>query len=983
MSGQPTVDISMEPLVRSHEEIVVIGYGSTKRKDLTGSISVVDMKHREDIPFNTVDNLLAGQATGVEVTKTDGTPGGMVRIRIRGASSFLGGNDPLYVIDGIPVQVRSNFIAPGFQVKSPNASLSADPVTGISATLPGSYVNSLNTLGSLDPDDIASITILKDASSAAIYGSKAANGVVVITTRTGRTGTVPRLEVSWSSTVNTVFSTPRLLNASEYRSLLTERARNTFVSDSTSSVRHLDPLTDSVLHDRGFFGQANTNWIGQVTHSTLANHLRLAFEGGGPNSSYFSSISATNAPGVVDNTNYRRIAGKFGIETRVGSKLHLTSTLLAGLTDQHISGGTYAQAQFARPDLSPRDAFGAFTNFDLRQSYVETRHGFLNPVALTTATNTGRTVTILGSLSASYDLSNGVSFKSTLSLNSQSYDQRNYYPNYLDVEIGDDYPYSGGVSSEANSRFTDWFQENTFSFSRSYNRKHAVNFLIGQSFESTKYGYLTATGAGYKDPNLMSLTSADTIITAGGNEPSSPQSYLLSFYARTNYGFNDKYFFTFTGRADGSSKFGSNRFGYFPSGAVAWRISREAFLKNISWLSDLKIRASYGLTGNQNIGDQTRHTTYSSVTYAGRNGLIPTVLGNETILPESTKEFDIGMDASLSGDRWYAAFDFYNRATDDAILTLPVAGSNAYLNLTQNAAGIRNRGFEAAIGGDIVRDSKFKWSLSLHSTWNSSRVTHLSSNADLSQIISVSGYEGVGNGELVNQNITWTNTALAQSKPLGLITGYYITGIIKTPEQLDAYNQQAGPPYIVGRQLGDPMFRLGAGTTPGVKDPQSNVILAKGAPACFGGMTHQFDYKNFDLQLLFTFSLGGHLLWAEHNTALEFYNIGNANRSILDRYTPAHLDGSTPRLSFYNEGYGPTNLDVFSSDYVKLRSLVLGYRIKNIRVYFSATNVFTFTKYPGSDPETSDDAYSFSGGYIDAGNYPSVRSYTIGLKASF
>ena len=989
------LNIVLELNASGPEQVVVIGYGSSRKRDLTGAVSVVDVKGMDEVPFNTVDNALAGKAPGVEIIKTDGTPGGMVRVRIRGSSSLLGGNDPLYVIDGVPVQIRSNFIEPGFKVKSPNANLVGSFFLDVFAALPGSYVNSLNTLGTLDPDDIASMTILKDASSAAIYGSKAANGVIIITTKTGKTATPPRMEVSWSSTFSSPYKTPRLLNASQYKTLLTEAAKNTFIDDSIGPAHFVDALTNSVLKNPSFFGTANTNWIRQVTRTTLSNHIRLSIDGGGQTSKYYGSIAAGNTPGVVDGTNYRRISGKFNVETRVGSKLRFASSLLAGLTDQKIGAGTYAQALLAMPDLEPRDASGNFTNFDLRQSPQGTEYGFINPVALSTATNNGKTFTFLGSFSGSYVLSKSLTFRSAVSLNRQNYSQRNYFPHYIDVDVdGFNYPFSSGVSSEANSRFANWFLENTLNYTRQFNEKHAVNFVMGQSYESTKYSYSTATGAGYRGANLTNVSAADTILFMGGSEPPSPQSYLLSFYARTNYSYRDKYFFTFTGRADGSSKFGSDKFGYFPSGAVAWRISRETFLKSTPWLNDLKVRASYGLTGNQNIGEQTKHTLYNPVTYNGSNGLIPTALGNEKILPESTKETDIGLDLSLFTDRLYAVFDFYNRQTGNAILTLPVAGSSAYSVLTQNAAGIRNRGFEAGIGGDIIRNRNFKWSASIHATWNSSLVTRLNSNADLRQIVSPSGFENVGSSASANSNLYWANSTLVQGKPLGLIMGYFITGIIKTQAELAAYNQQTGPPQISRWQLGDPMFKLTPSKTSSNQVFQSNVILAHGAPTCYGGMTQEFGYKNFDLQCFFTFSAGGHLLWAEHSASVEFYGLANANRSMLNRYTPTHTNTDAPRLDFHDGPYNPTNLDVFGSSYFKLRSLILNYRvdqgrwmtrmaIKNMQLFLSVTNVFTLTKYPGSDPETSDDAYIVSGGYIDAGNYPAVRTYTLGLKASF
>ena len=994
-----SINISLEIKTSSVDQVVVIGYGSSKRKDLTGAVSVVALQDMERVPFNTFDNALAGKAAGVDVTKTDGTPGGMVRIRIRGSSSFLGGNDPLYVIDGVPLQVRNNFIAPGFLVASPVANLAGafPAVFHDKAALPASYVNSLNSLGGLDPEDIESMTILKDASSAAIYGSKAANGVVLITTKTGKTNTLPRIEASWSSTVSSSYRPPKLLNATQYKALMTEAAKNTFEDDSIGGIlNYIDPLTTSVLDSPAYFGNANTDWVRQVTRTTLSNHVGLSIAGGGTTSKYFSSITYTNTPGVLKGTNYQRISGKFNVETQAGSRLRFAANLLAGFTSQDIGGGAYAQALLARPDLAPRDASGNYTNFNDRQPADDVTYTFANPAALVTATNNGKVLGLLGSLSGSYAIFKDLTFKSAISLNLQNYNQRNYFPGYISVDIPPVYPgYSAGVSSEANSRFTDWFLENTLSYNRRINEKHSVNVVIGQSYESTKYSYFTATGAGYPNGSFSDLSSADTVLAIGGNNPKSPQSHLISFYARTNYSYRDKYLFTFTGRADGSSKFGSDRFDYFPSGALAWRISRESFLNGARWLNDLKLRGSYGLTGNQNIGDQVNHTFYSTAPYAGSAGLIPTVLGNEGIKPEITKEADVGLDISLFSDRLYASFDYYNRQTSNAILSLPVNPSSAYLILSQNAAGIRNRGFELSIGGDIIRTRDFKWAASVNVTWNRSLVTKLAANVDLSQVINPSGFENVGNDASLAATDFGANTTLVQGKPLGLFTGHFVTGIIKTQAQLDAYSKQLGSAQYLPLHLGDPMYRLDPSTAAdGYEYPQSNVLLGEGAPNYFGGMTQGLSYRHFDLQCFFTFSQGGHLLWAQHGASVEFYDVANAGVSILNRYTPTNTNTQSPRLDFYNGLEHATNLDVFGSSYFKLRSLTLSYHVdqalwmkrtalQQVRLFISATNIFTITKYPGSDPETSDDAYSIGGGYIDAGNYPAVRTFSFGVKAGF
>jgi TonB-linked SusC/RagA family outer membrane protein len=1002
VKNETIFNIKLEQANADLQQLVVIGYGTSKKKDLTGSVSTVTAKDIEDVPFTTVDNALAGKAAGVQVTKTDGSPGGAVRIRIRGSSSLLGGNDPLYVIDGVPVQVQSNFIAPGYTVGDPVANaVAGGNSSGNNAGLSTAFVNGLNSLGGLNVDDIESITILKDASSTAIYGSKAANGVVIITTKRGKKDMPPQITASYYSTVTSP-ETPHLLNSSQYRILLTEAAQNDYnMRTSPQGIAVVGPgniPTDDIgilNNPSTYFGTANTNWIKQVTRTTISNNAELSVQGGGNLSKYFSSISYNSTPGVVNATDFQRVSGKINLENEIGPKFRFITNMILGYTNQNIGDGAYSQALRARPDWAPYDANGNFINFD-QQNDLYSR-GFLNPVALLTATNNAKIFNLLGSVSGIYDITKALQFKSTASLNMQTYNQRNYMPSYL--ELGGFYgnvANNGGIGSNSNSRLTNWFIENTLTYNKRLDKNNTIDILAGQSYETRKTSFFSATGIGYPNDNVLtSLSSAVTPLLVRGDDPSAPQSYLLSFYLRANYSLLDKYLFTFTGRTDGSSKFGpDNKFGYFPSAAVAWRISQENFLKNVKWIDDIKFRGSYGLTGTQNIGDQMYRTLYSPLSFGGSSALVPTQLGNQGIKWESTREADAGIDISLFNNRLTATVDYYNKQTSGDLLSLPIAASSSYSSLLTNAVGIKNTGVEVTIGGDIIRARNFKWSASVNVTWNTSLVTRLNSNADLSQIGSLTGLESFGSKVTYGTG----NTVLIQGKPLGLITGEIFTGIIKTQAQLDAYNKQLGPQnlaYNIPLSIGDPMFKLDPSTaSQGYENPYTNAIIGNGAPKYYGGITQGFTYKKFDLQLYFTYSEGGQLLWADHVTSMGFIGTGNANVVMLNRYTPSNTNTDQPRLILNSGGYTASNLDVFNSSYLKLRTLTLNYRfdkalwmqkvgMKTASLFISATNVFTITKYPGNDPETSDDAYSVAGGYFDVSNYPSVKTFSLGLKAGF
>jgi TonB-linked SusC/RagA family outer membrane protein len=976
-------NITLERDIASLSETVVIGYGSTQRKDVTGSVSVVTAKDIQDVPYTTLDNALAGKAAGVEVTKADGTPGGAVRIRVRGSTSLLGGNTPLYVIDGVPVESQPNYINPGFDLTSP-AGNGVTGQGGVSAGMSTAFVDGLNNLGGLNVDDIESITILKDASSTAIYGSKAANGVVIITTKKGRKDMKPEIVFSYYGTGTSPIN-PKVLDAAQYKMLLTEAAQNDYNYRNGAGLPIPSNVQGILNSPSTFFGTANTKWLDLLTRDTYANNLQLSVQGGGSASRYYTSISYNSTPGVVMGTDYQRIAGKVNMENEIGTRFRFITNIDMGYTNQNVTNGAYGEALVARPDWKPYDSAGNYTDFS-GQGY--TYQGFQNPLAMTSALNNSKSLTLLGSLSAQYDVIKDLVFRSTVSLNMQNYNQRNYTPSYL--QIGSFYgnvSSNGGVGSNGNSNFDDWFVENTLTYDKKLGTRHSLNVLGGTSYETTKYNFFSATGSGYPNDNVLNtLSSAGTPLYVRGDNPSKPQDYLLSFYLRANYAYMDRYLLTFTGRADGSSKFGpNNKFGYFPSGAVAWRMSKEAFLKDISWVDDLKIRGSYGVTGNQNIGNQMYRTLYSPYTYNGTSALLPTQLGNADIKWETTRQTDVGVDFSLIKGRLQGTFDYYDKETGDALLALPIAPSSSYASLLQNTISFRNRGIELSLQGEIVHNKDFRWLASVNITWNKSLITRLNPNADLTQIQDLTGLE-------------YNNTALVQGQPLGLITGMKVTGIIKTQEDLANYKAKLGSfaGYFGYLGLGDPMFLLDTVTYKayGGAYPLFNAVLGQAAPKDFGGFTQEFVYKNFDLSFYFTFSQGGKLMWADGVNSMAFVGTSNANQVMLNRWTPQNPNSNQPRL-LLNDGFiYNSSLSLYNSSYLKLRTVTLNYRlphtawmqrrgVRTATIFISATNLFTITKYPGNDPETSDDPYSVGGGYFDVSNFPPVRTLSVGLKAGF
>lgn len=976
-SAEAPVNISLEREITSLNEMVLIGYGSSRIKDVTGSVSAVNTKDIEDKPFNTVDNALAGKAAGVQVTKTDGTPGGAVRIRVRGSTSLLGSNDPLYVVDGVPLQVQSNFVKGSYDIGTPAANDINAGNAGIGVGMQAGYTNGLNSIGGLNIDDIESITILKDASATAIYGSKGANGVVIINTKKGKKDMKPQITADYYSTYTRPINA-KVLNAAQYKMLITEAAQNDHdfhTADGSPDPTRVEQVLDP---NAGFFGAANTNWLQLITRNTYAHNAQVSIQGGSAASRYYSSVSYSVIPGVVKGTDYQRMGGVLNLQNDIGSRFRFYTNLNLGYTNQNITNGAYGQALRARPDYSPYDSTGNFTNFaNVGYSY----QGFQNPLAFTTSINNAKTLSLLGSISAEYDIMTGLRFKSTASLNTQQYTQVNYIPSYLDISnYYGNTANNGGIGTNSNRRMTNWFVENTLTYDKKFTDKHTLNVLAGTSYETRKESWFSATGAGYPNDNILNnLSSAITPVNVNGDNPSKPQSYLLSFYLRANYSYMDKYLLTFTGRTDGSSKFGpDNKFAYFPSGAIAWRLSNENFLKNVSWIEDLKARGSFGLVGTQNIGNQMYRTLYSPHSYAGNNALVPSQLGNPGVKWETTRETDAGLDFSLFKGRLQGTIDYYYKKTDNILLSLPTAPSSAYTLLLTNVANITNKGYEFSLKGDLVRAGDFKWSASANITWNRSLVNNIE-NGDLTNIGNQSGLE-LG------------NTTLVPGKPLGLVLGYKVDGIIHSQKDLNDYKSRLNSiwslyllPYI---NIGDPMMNLDSTGAP------LQQIIGSCAPNYYGGFTQEFSYKNFDLNFYFTFSQGGKLVWADDVSSMEFSGTSNANTSMLKRYSASNPNAVRPRLVLDDAWLPVSNLNVYNSSYIKLRTVSLNYRfgrsgwmdktgIKSASIYLTATNLFTITKYPGNDPETSDDPYSVGGGYYDVSNYPPVRTFSLGAKLAF
>jgi TonB-linked SusC/RagA family outer membrane protein len=927
-----TADFTLRPLALQLGEVVSIGYGTVERRELTGAISTVSSEDLETAPIRSVDEALLGRAPGVTVVTSGGQPGGNAMVRIRGGNSIAASNAPLYVVDGVPIAA--------------NASSTAN--SGVNTgTLMTQGAGGLNPVAGLNPDDIESIDILKDASATSIYGARAANGVVLITTKRGRAG---RNNVTFGTYYGRqeVRRTLPLLNATQFA---------TMVNSAYTNAGQPAPFTPAEIAALG----AGTNWQDEIFRSAPVQNYDLAFSGGDQDTKYYISGNLLKADGVVIGTNMDRGAFRLNLDQDVSSKFRIGNRLTMsrdkGQVLPHGGGGqevssVVLNAMLAPPTLPVRTAAGEFFS-DVNPL---TGRPFQNPVATALLiTNNEEQNRIIGNGFAEYDLIEGLTLRTTLGIDYITSTQNFYSPS--NTLPGRNF---SGTGSRGTAQTTNWLNENTINFAREFGALHDVDLLGGVTFQKTNATNVSGTSQGFLTDRLRE-NGLNTATTFVGVFTGSPHSSLLSYFARANYGFADKYLFTVTGRRDGSSKFGTgNQYGFFPSAAFAWRLSEEGFIQRLGYFDDLKLRTSYGRTGNQDIGNYASLATLGSTVYSFNGvrstGFVPASLANPDLKWETTDQTDIGIDLALLENRLALTADWYNKKTRDLLLNVPVPRTSGFSSSLQNIGSVRNRGFELGIN-TVNFTGTLGWTSSLNLAWNRNKVLSLGPSDE------IIGLGGVGAG--ANQD----PTILRVGEPINSFYGWVFAG-------LDATGQ---PTYADLNGDGD------------VTAADKRIIGSAEADYT-GGFTNRFNYRNFDLTVFLQFSVGNDIY--NINRALLTSTAGNANQltDVLNAGT-----GSVPTPKVGNTfDSSPSSLFVEDGTYLRGKNIRLGYNVptawlgrtglrsaNSLQLYVSAQNFFTKTDYTGYDPEITEYALSNLAQGFDFGTYPQPRQITFGFNAGF
>ena len=898
--------VQLEPSTAELSEVLVMGYGKQAKKDVTGAVTQLEAGNFKQGVNVSVDNLLQGKVAGVRVVNTSGEPGAGVNVTIRGVGSIRSGSTPLFVVDGMP--------------------LSNDDTSPAGTNVGFGGSTAKNPLNFLNTSDIESITVLKDASAAAIYGARGSNGVVLVTTKKGSKGEGTLTFDSYMG-VSTVAHKLDVLDAGQYR---------------------------NAIKDKAFDHGGNTDWQDVIFRSAITTNNALSFAKQTESGNYYASVAQMDQEGIIHNSNFKRLSGRINAaesfldNKRLKLKLNLTASQT---TDDGVptsdDGGSNGQlivhTLMANPTRSVFDANGKYTNFNMNAHY--------NPAYLLSIyEDQTRTLRVLGNLEASFRIIDGLEYKLNVGVD-RSTSERNttIYPNLTDLN-----PKGKYVQNNLDSKNS--LVEHYLTYNKAFD-KHKFEVLGGfsyQKFERSGTSFsidgISAQGAGVK-PSINPGFAG----TQSGTTGYAQENELQSYFGRLNYSFDNKYLLTASMRADGSTRFGdNNKYGYFPSFALGWNISNENFLKDSKTINNLKLRASWGQTGNQEVPNKQTKASYSLAGPDGYylnddlnlvNGVSVSRTANPDLKWEVVTQYNVGLDFNLWNDRFYGTVDYFNKTTTDAILYIPSTPLSQTKFIWTNIDGkIVNKGIEIMLGSKIIDRKDFTWNVDVNGSTLNNKIENLPLSEILTGAISGPGQSGV------NANIYKSGYA-AGSFYLLEHTGFDQNGA-----------------NIFKDQNGD-----------GKIDNSDRIIIEGALPTFYYGFNSDMRYKNFSFSFSIIGQTGGYLL---NNTGLNALNINNlaSDRNVATGY--------------YESGANPTNSPILStlflekSDFIRLNAARIGYNfdlkglnwINGLTLYVTGNNLITITNYTGFDPlvntpKATDGNQSIG---IDYAAYPTSRTFSFG-----
>lgn len=920
--------------------VVIVGYGTQKRENLSGSVSTINVDNIKKGVGASVNSLLEGATPGLTAVPASGQPGAGVSLRVRGGSSIQGGNEPLYVIDGFPV----------YNNKVSSGAIGNNQMYIISA-------ETTDPLSSINPGDIESITVLKDASATAIYGSRGANGVVIITTKQGKQGEKVRLTYEGSVGVQNLRKKYDVLNARDFAIL-----RNEALYDSNPSGGAFQYLSQAAIDALG----DGTDWQDEVYRSAIVTNHQLSIAGGSEKTRFALSGNYFRQDGILTNTGFDRLNARVNIDTKVSKRFNVGLNLTASKTSSKLAPAGVALGVLQIPStVSPYDENGNYTvNTPFEVIYK-------NPLAtLKEVTNKSDAYRILGSAFGEYELLKDLKLKvlvgTDVNLQKDSY----YSPSTLYESAS-----QSGVAKIGHVEQTSWVNENTLSYNKVINKNHSFGILAGFTQQENTVE-ITRTGSSGYNSDVLKNNSLQS-----GTNVATPYSYkatntMISYLGRINYNYAQKHDITFSIRTDGSSRFGkNNKWGTFPSVGYSYNVSHEKFFRPLKRiLSDAKVRLSYGVTGNQEIDNYQSLTTLSSNRYFFGNqrniGYYPDRIANDELGWETTRQFDAGIDLGFFKNRLNIVVDYYYKKTSDLLLNVAIPYTTGFSTSLQNYGTVVNQGFELAINSHNIQTKKFTWDTDFSLSLNRNKVKNL----------------GGSSSAYISTNLYYS-TIIEEGKPLGNFYGAVYDGVLQRGEEATkgqyTYNQTA----IAGERLYKDINQDGKFT-----NAEDRTVIGNAEPDFVFTLNNKFTYKNFDLSIFVNGSVGNDIANLNKARLSLFTGQQNAIGDAVDRWTPTHPSTTISRA----KGSDPAT--VFSSEFIedgsflKVKNITLGYTfpkqvlkaigISGLRLYATATNLLTITGYSGYDPEITTNGNSLAAG-IDFGNYPSAKTYNFGVVVNF
>ena len=927
------------------DDIVVVGYGVQKKSDLTSSISTIKADDLSATSITSLDQGLQGRAAGVVVLNTSGQPGGSTSIRIRGTSSINGNNEPLYVIDGIPVISDAGSLSTG-TLKNP----------------------SLNPLTNINPSDIESIEILKDASATSIYGARGANGVVLVTTKQGKGGK-PKISVGARYTLQQVSKQMDMLNAVQLAELANEAADNDGVERK------------AIYAGLNNLAKVNTDWQDEIFRTAPMQNYDVSISGGGEKNTYFVSGNLLMQDGIIIGSDFGKGSFRFNLNQEInkwlkmGVSANLSYSRSNGVVTNSEGGFASSVTSWAlemNPALPVRDENGKYI---YENNTANPNVG--NPVQdALEAKNRNTTFRTLANAFLEWTPIKDFVLKTSIGVDYFVIKDQAFASG--DIKRAES---NNGYASIGNRDGYNWVWENTVNYNKTFG-KHTVGALAGMTAQAFVSEYSNVATADFKDGflgfNSIQSGSLRQAATSGITE-----WQMLSYLARINYNYDSRYLLTLTGRVDGSSKFGKgNKYGFFPSVSGAWRISEEAFLRDNPTISNLKIRASYGVVGNEGIAPySSQGLMYNAEAYFGNSeivtGLAPYTLSNRDLKWETTSQLDLGFDFGLFNNRLTLSADVYLKRTKDLLLNMPISYHTGYDYAMKNVGSLENKGVEATLSA-VPFAGKFKWNMDLTLGFNKNEVTDLA------------GTQENLSGESIMGITYWTK--ITKGKAIGTIYGYKTDGIVQLDEDISKI------PFFAGKTLyhGDRKYVNKNGDN--VINEEDLYELGNANPDYTFGFNNTFtyDFKDKSSLALTVYLQGavGNEIVNFNKFALESFN-GYKNNSVaaLERWTPDNPTNKYPRATMKSAGNVLSDHYVEDGSYLRVKDITLSYTFsKNVTkrffcdgltLYAGVKNIHTFTKYSGYDPEVSRFANNNLSMGADYGSYPMSKSYEFGIKLNF